>query len=93
MLDGVQIGKPTRQPFYASPRELLRLGHSPDELLTASHLGSTTIAMRSTIGEAAKWTVSESDTKGLQRARYVPMSEKALAAITGKRPGDDSGED
>ncbi len=58
----------SRQPFYAAARALLEAGHSPDEVLTASHAGSSIVAMRSTIGEAAKWTVEE-DANGRMRRR------------------------
>jgi hypothetical protein len=72
LLDGQPIIKPTRQPFFNAARELMARGYLPETELSASHQdGPTTdgriVAMRSTIGEAAKWTIHESDRGGLQK--------------------------
>ena len=41
----------------------------------ARHQGSTTVAMRSTVGAAAKWTVTVSDTVGLQNKLWSPLEK------------------
>ena len=48
----------------------------------ARHQGSTTVAMRSTVGEAAKWMVTVSDTGGLQKKLWSPL-EKGGASDRG----------
>jgi hypothetical protein len=85
-LDGKSIVRPTRQPFLDAARVLLALGHDPATLIEASHRGSAIVAMRSTIGEAAKWTVEESDRGGLRKKLWQPhpmaVSRRALASRT-----------
>jgi hypothetical protein len=46
-------------PFFTSARVLIAAGVDPATPLTMRHHGSSTIALRCTVGEAAKWTVSE----------------------------------
>jgi hypothetical protein len=72
MLDGVRLTNATRQPFYDGARALLAAGVAPDTHLTASHAGASTVALQSTVGEAAKWSVAERDSGGLKRIPYVP---------------------
>ena len=55
LMNGRQLIKPTKQPFFNSARQLLAEGVALDTVLTARYDGSTTIAMRSTVGEAARW--------------------------------------
>ena len=55
----------SRQPFFDGARVLLAEGVEPATVYEARHQGSTTVAMRSTVGEAAKWTVTVSDAGGL----------------------------
>ena len=57
----------SRQPFFDGARVLLAEGVEPATVYEARHQGSTRVAMRSTVGEAAKWTVTVSDTGGLQK--------------------------
>lgn len=45
--------------------------------IASRHAGSTTIAMRSTVGEAARWTIEESDGGGLRRRIWRPHSNAA----------------
>jgi hypothetical protein len=75
-LDGVVIVKASRQPLLDGARALLGLGWSPTARLTASHAGDTTAQLQSTIGEAAKWTVTESDRGGLRKALWQPYEVK-----------------
>jgi hypothetical protein len=63
----------SRLPFYEGARELLKMGYPEGEVLTASHGDSPTIAMRSTIGGAAKWTIEETAARGMRRIRWAPM--------------------
>lgn len=69
----------SRTPFFDAARFLLKIGTPPDTELTCSHLGSDTVAMRSTVGEAAKWTIQESG----GRTRRAPWKPYA-----GPRAGD-----
>lgn len=62
----------SRQPFLDGARALLALGHNGGTTLTASNKGSAIIAQRSTIGEAAKWTIVETDRDGLRRRLWRP---------------------
>jgi hypothetical protein len=57
-VDGEVLGV-FRTPMLSSARILLERGASPDDQLTMSHAGSATVAMRSTVGVAAKLTVKE----------------------------------
>ena len=80
-LDGRAIVKPTRQPFFNAARALLAMGHDPATVLEARHRGSAIVAMRSAIGEAAKWTIKETDRGGLQKRRWEPV-EIAVSPVT-----------
>lgn len=63
-------------PFFNGARALLEMGYSPEEELTAQHSGQDFIAMRSTIGEAAKWAIREHPGGQTEKVRYVPMPEE-----------------
>lgn len=67
----------SRQPFFDAARVLLRDGFDPNSVLIAKHKGSSTVAMRSTAGEAARWTIEESDRRGLQKRRWKPHPHAA----------------
>jgi hypothetical protein len=66
------ITKPTRQPFFDGARALLALGYPPETAIQSRHQGSEVVAMRSTVGEAAKWTIKERDRGGLRKERWQP---------------------
>jgi hypothetical protein len=72
MRDGVKLTKATRQPFYDGARALRAAGAADDAILVASHAGASTVALRSTVGEAAQWSVSEPDRGNLRRIPYAP---------------------
>lgn len=57
----------SRQPLFDGARKLADLGYDPDILIEARHRHSPIVAMRSTIGEAAKWTIEENDRRGLRK--------------------------
>ena len=44
-----------------------------ETVITARHRGSTIVAMRSTLAEAAKWTIEESDRGGLRKRLWRPF--------------------
>jgi hypothetical protein len=69
-LNGERLTKGTRSPLYDGARALLALGVDPGSPLTASHAGSTTVSLQSTVGEASLWSVCERDRGGLQRIPY-----------------------
>jgi hypothetical protein len=58
----------SRAPLCAAARRLIELGHHPNSILTMRHRGSDTMAMRSTIGAAARVT-AEDDKNGVPRFR------------------------
>lgn len=63
----------SREPFYSAARVLMAEGLDPDTVLEAQHKGSPIVAMRARLGEAAKWTVEETDKGGLQRRKWRPF--------------------
>lgn len=77
-IDGPGVVCTSRQPFYDAARTLLRLGYDPSEPIEARHIGSTLVAMRGTLGEAAKWTISETDAAGLAKRRWQPFDTSRL---------------
>ena len=62
----------SRQPLYDSARVLLARGVPPGTVIEARHAGSAIIGMRSTLGDAAQWSVEETDRDGLRRVRWTP---------------------
>jgi len=59
IVDGATIAGTTRTPFCDAARALLKLGYPADARLLMQHAGSSTTALRSTIGAAARLTVKE----------------------------------
>jgi hypothetical protein len=82
LLDGAAITKPTRQPLLDAARVLLAPGYPADTPITARHVGSDVIAMRSTVGEAARWTIEEPDRGGLRKRPWMPRSSWGGSAGT-----------
>jgi hypothetical protein len=76
----------SRQPLLDGARKLLAEGVPPDTVIETRHEGSTIVAQRTTVGEAAKWTVKEHDKGGLQRKRYEAPDQEKLARARGVRP-------
>jgi hypothetical protein len=70
--NGMRI-KPMKVPIFGTARALSLLGFAPATLLEFKHIGSDIIAARGTVGEPAKWTVSESDRDGLQKRLWKPF--------------------
>jgi len=58
LLDGRKLLSSSRQPLLDAARDLAQ-GILPETPLAMQHKGSATIAMTSTVGEAAKLTVEE----------------------------------
>lgn len=69
---GARLVCKSDQPLFDGARALVAEGYPPDMPITTRWAGSPHIAMRSTIGEAAKLTVWETD-NGPVFARYRPM--------------------
>lgn len=69
---GQRVLARSRQPLLDAARGLLAEGMAPETVLVARHAGSSTIAMRSTVGEAAKWTIKERDRGGLRKELWQP---------------------
>jgi hypothetical protein len=70
----------SRQPFFDAGRALLAGGSPPETALEARHTGSDIVAMRSTVGEAAKWTIEERDRGGMRRIPWKPHPRAAQDA-------------
>lgn len=87
-LDGEVIAT-SRQPFYAAARALQAQGYDDEIVLTASHEGSVVLAMRSTIGRAAVWSVSEGERTGLAKVEF----QERPRGMGGAPPAHDSAPD
>lgn len=70
-LNGVPVCQ-SLTPFFTAARALLDAGHSPDTPLAMKHDGATITSLRSTIGQAARLTVTEEDKKGLRIKKHRP---------------------
>jgi hypothetical protein len=63
----------SRTPFFAAARVLVEEGADPETPITMSHEGSCIVSLRSTIGQAARLTVEESERSGPRFVRYRPF--------------------
>lgn len=62
----------SRQPFYDAARVMLKKGFAPDG--TICHItGGGVLSMQTTIGNAARWAISDSDRGGIRRRKWVEM--------------------
>src|SRR6516165_7350665 len=86
VLDGRKLLSSSRQPLLAAARVLLAQGIPPETPLAMQHKGSATIAMTSTVGEAAKLTVEE-EPGGPRFRKWRPFP-----ASRSVRTGDESDE-
>lgn len=81
LYDGVLIGK-SEQPIYAAARWLLANGAKPLDTVETWRKGQ--ISMKSTVGEAAKWTVTETQSgkPSLYLRRYEAYSGPRVGSQT-----------
>jgi len=79
-LSGEEVLPKARTPFFSTARELLRRGYDPKTVLEMRHANRTTVALRQTIGEAARWTVEENDKTGPIIKPYKPYPTRTAAA-------------
>jgi hypothetical protein len=80
---GDQLICTSRSGWHTPARELLRRGYSPDTLLYVQHHGKShdpPIVPKS-IGDLAKWYISEEDAGGLRRRRWQPKPDDVLATM------------
>src|SRR5688500_1115736 len=70
----------SRQPLRDAARALAGAGMPPETVVTARHRGSAIVAMRSNVGEAAKWRVEESDRGGLKRRPWRTFDPAQVSA-------------
>ncbi len=82
MPDGRVVAR-SRQPLFDGARALVALGDPPETMIVARHQGSASIAMRSTVAEAAKWTIEERDGAGLRKALWIARPSIGGASETG----------
>jgi hypothetical protein len=61
---------PCPAPFFSAARVLQREGVSDETPISMTHHGSSTVSMRSTVGDAARLTVRENDHDDLCFALY-----------------------
>ena len=80
LVDGWTLVRASRQPLLDSARALAAEGAAPETAITARHRGSALVAMRSTVGEAAKWRIEESDRGGLKKRRWSPFETARISA-------------
>jgi hypothetical protein len=73
------LTKQTRTPLFTSARILLGEGVDPSTIIQTKRMGSETIALRATIGTAARLSVRETATEGPMFVRYAPPSLKVVA--------------
>jgi hypothetical protein len=86
LLDGRKLLSSSRQPLLDAARVLPAQGIPPETPLAMQHKGSATIAMTSTVGEAAKLTVEE-EPGGPRFRKWRPFP-----ASRSVRTGDESDE-
>jgi hypothetical protein len=89
--DGRLLVRSSRAPLLAAARVLLAEGVNPATAIALVRPGSETESLRSTVGTAARFVVSEEG----GRPRFVPFREyprEPLRARTGSPPGGSDGE-
>lgn len=71
-------------PLLTAARVLLNEGVSPNIVITMTHEGASEVAMKATLGKAAKLTVVENDKEGPRLSKYRPLPsfEQAREAVT-----------
>jgi hypothetical protein len=73
LADGEILLASVRVPFFAAARALLWRGHEPSQMLEMRHAGSSIIALRQPLGDAAKLTVEEPAKSGPLIRRWKPF--------------------
>jgi hypothetical protein len=86
---GGVLVRSSKQPLLDAARALLDLGEPPETVLTTRHQGSAIVAQRSTVGEAAKWTINGRDRGGLRRELWKPHPRAAQNADCSEGGGGD----
>jgi hypothetical protein len=80
----------SRQRFLDAARELIALGCDPSATLLLRHAGSKTVALRATVGRAARLTVDEDPRPRFRRYRAwdrpPPIVENTPVASAGGAP-------
>lgn len=76
----------SRQPFLDGARKLLDKGHDPRTILIMRHAGSDDVALRGSIGSAAKLTVDEHN--GTVFAKWKPFRRSAGSARIANPAGE-----
>jgi len=77
----------SRQPFFAAARALLERGHDPATLLEARHEDDDIVALQGTVGEAARWSIRETDRDGPRRGLWQPAEKGAPSTRRGAENG------
>jgi hypothetical protein len=76
----------SRQPFLDSARKLLDRGHDPRTILIMRHARSDDVALRGSLGAAAKLTVDEHN--GTVFAKWKPFRRSAGSARIANPAGE-----
>jgi hypothetical protein len=69
----------SKTPFLSAARALLEANHAPETQLTMAHEGSDVVAMRATLGTAARLTVEETHRSGPNFRPYRPHPRPSMA--------------
>src|SRR5262249_52915887 len=82
--DGDVIISSSGQPLVDGARELIARGYDASTLLTMRMAGKSYDSFRpAPIGEWAKWTYGEGDSRGLQRKRWTPFAANRVGQKSG----------
>lgn len=71
-LDDGRVLGPFETPFYSAARVLLSEGVLPQEPLTMTHEGVSTVCLSSTVGQAAALSLVEHPQRGFRLGAYQP---------------------
>jgi hypothetical protein len=82
-IDGRAFLCTSRQPFLEAARALIAMGFRPDVVLVMRHAGSRVVALRASIGVAARLTIDEHN--GTRFAPWKPFSGLAGSSESERR--------
>jgi len=72
----------SKTPLLSAARKLKALGYLDETKITASHEGSDTIALASTVGNASRLSLSERDREPMRYEPYKPHPNHSNTKVT-----------